>query len=73
MGLFGVKLRDGNKIYHIQKDLSKNMNKIMSECLIDDENERAKLEDLLAKMLEFNYKNRISPEEALKHSFLEEY
>ncbi len=73
MGLFGVKLRDGNKIYHIQKDLSKNMNKIMSECLIDDENERAKLEDLLSKMLEFNYKNRISPQEALKHSFLEEY
>ena len=70
MGLFGVKLRDGNKIYHIQKDLSKNMNKIMSECLIDDENERANLEDLLSKMLEFNYKNRISPEEALKHSFL---
>ena len=73
MGLFGVKLRDGNKIYHIQKDLSKNMNKIMSECLIDDENERANLEDLLSKMLEFNYKNRISPQEALKHSFLEEY
>jgi serine/threonine protein kinase len=67
-----VKLRDGNKIYHIQKDLSKNMNKIMSECLIDDENERKNLEDLLAKMLEFNYKNRIKPEDALKHIFLEE-
>ena len=72
MGLFGVKLRDGNKIYHIQKDLSKNMNKIMSECLIDDENERKNLEDLLAKMLEFNYKNRIKPEDALKHTFLED-
>ena len=48
------------------------MNKIMSECLIDDENERKNLEDLLAKMLEFNYKNRIKPEDALKHIFLEE-
>ena len=71
-GLFGVKGRDGGKIYHIQKDLNKKLKKIMKDSLINDINDRNCLEDLLCKMLIVDYKKRINPIDALKHPFLNE-
>ena len=71
-GLFGVKGRDSEKIIQIQKDLPKKLKKIMKDSLIYDIDERNCLEDLLFKMLQVDYKKRISPVEALKHPFLNE-
>ena len=71
-GLFGYRGRDGNKIYHKQVELCKNLDKILKESLIclfnnvDKEN----FHDLLKKMLNFDYKKRISTKDALKHQFL---
>ena len=71
-GLFGVKGRDNDKIYHIQRELPKKLKKIMKDSLINDIEERNSLEDLLSKMLQIDYKKRISPIDALKHPFLNE-
>jgi len=71
-GLFGYRGRDGNKIYHKQIEMCKNLDKILKESLIclfnnvDKEN----FHDLLKKMLNFDYKKRISTKDALKHEFL---
>ena len=69
-GLFGVKCRDGGKIHAKQLEISKSVSKLLNECLIDDVKEREMFGDLLSKMLEIDYKKRISPQEALKHPFL---
>ena len=71
-GLFGYRGRDGNKIYHKQIEMCKNLDKILKESLIclfnnvDKEN----FHDLLKKMLNFDYKKIISTKDALKHQFL---
>ena len=72
IGYFGCKGRDGNKIYQKQIDLSKNLNKILRNSLLYmmDKNEKEMFIDLLGKMLEFNYKNRINIKDALNHPFL---
>ena len=72
-GIFGVNGRDANKILNIQKDLGKKLNKIIDEesicnCNIND---FELFKDLLIKMLEFDYKKRIKPEDALNHPFLQ--
>ena len=72
IGYFGCKGRDGNKIYQKQIDLSKNLHKILRNSLLYmmDKNEKEMFVDLLGKMLEFNYKNRINIKDALNHPFL---
>ena len=71
-GLFGYRGRDGNKIYNKQIEMTKILDKILKESLIclfnnvDKEN----FHDLLSKMLNFDYKKRISTKDALKHQFL---
>ena len=70
-GYFGCKGRDENKIYQKQKELSKNLNKILKNSLIYMMDERNKINfiDLLEKMLCFDYTKRITTEEALNHPF----
>ena len=71
IGYFGCKGRDENKIYQKQKDLSKNLNKILKNSLIYmmDERNKNNFIDLLEKMLCFDYTKRITTEEALNHPF----
>lgn len=71
-GLFGVKGRNGTKIYNKQIEVSNSIPKLMQDCLIIDEKERNSLSDLLSQMLDMNYKTRINPLNALKHPFLSE-
>ena len=73
-GLFGCKLRDGSKIYQKQIDLSKNLNKIIKNSMLYMFNKEDKdnFVDLLSKMLEIDYKKRITTEQALNHIFLKE-
>jgi len=70
-GYFGCKGRDENKIYQKQKELSKNLNKILKNSLTYMMDERNKINfiDLLEKMLCFDYTKRITTEEALNHPF----
>ena len=70
-GYFGCKGRDENKIYQKQKELSKNLNKILKNSLIYIMDERNKINfiDLLEKMLCFDYTKRITTDEALNHPF----
>ena len=70
-GYFGCKGRDESKIYQKQKELSKNLNKILKNSLIYMIDERNKFNfiDLLEKMLCFDYTKRITTEEALNHPF----
>jgi serine/threonine protein kinase len=69
-GLFGVKGRSGAKIYNKQIEVANSISKLMNDSLINDEGDRNQLGDLLAKMLDLNYKTRITPEDALNHPFL---
>lgn len=69
-GLFGVKGRDGNKIYNKQIEVSKSIQKLLRQSLIENQSDRDEFCDLLSKMLEINFAQRISPLDALKHSFL---
>ena len=72
-GIFGVNGRDANKILNIQKDLGKKLNKIIDDESIcnNNLNDFELFKDLLLKMLEFDYKKRIKPEDALNHPFLQ--
>jgi len=68
-GLFGVKGRSNNKIYQKQEEVSKNLASYMQDCLINEKKEKELFIDLLEKMTNINYKQRISPNDALKHEF----
>jgi len=69
-GLFAVKGRDYNKIYLKQKTLVENFNEILSSCL-QKWCDSQELYDLLAKMMRWDPKSRISPASILKHPYLE--
>ena len=73
-GLFGCKGRDGTKIYQKQISLKKNLNKIIKNSMLYMFNEEDKdsFVDLLGKMLEIDYKKRITAQQALNHVFLKE-
>jgi len=51
----------------------RNLPTLFNNIIIEDENEKDKLLDLISKMLDINYKTRINPIEALKHPFLIDY
>ena len=71
-GLFGYRGRDGNKIYNKQIEMTKFLDKILKEslfCLFNND-DKVNFYDLLSKMLNFDYKKRISTKEALEHKFL---
>jgi len=53
-------------------ELANNLPKLLSITIIEDEHEKGKLIDLLSKMLDVNFKTRISPNKALNHPFFDE-
>ena len=69
-GLFAVKGRCYDKIIAKQKSLIENLDEKLEECLDVKDAMNQKLCDLLVKMFEWNPKKRISPEEIVKHPFL---
>ena len=71
-GLFGFKGRDGKKIHQKQLEVVANLKSIINKSIMNKyaSNDKDKFTDLLMKMLNINYKNRITPLDALKHSFL---
>lgn len=71
-GIFGCRGRDSNKIYQKQLELSKNMNKILSHSMLYlwNKEEKDLFEDLISKMLNIDYKKRITTHDALEHQFL---
>ena len=71
-GYFGCRGRDGNKIYQKQKELSKNLGKILKNSLLYlmNKEDKEKFINLLSAMLEFDYKKRITIEDAINHDFL---
>ena len=73
-GLFGCKRRNGNKIFQKQVELSKNLNKIIKNSILYMFNKEDKdnFIDLLGKMIEIDYKKRITTKQALCHTFLNE-
>ena len=74
LGYFGCKGRDGNKIYQKQIELSRNLGKILKNSLLYllNKNDREKFIILLSKMLEFDYKKRITIKNAIEHEFFNE-
>ena len=73
-GLFGCRGRDANKIYQKQVELSKNINKKLKNSLLYlfETNDRNNFIDLLKRMLEFDYRKRISCQDAINHAFFKE-
>ena len=73
-GLFGCRGRDANKIYQKQVELSKNINKKLKNSLLYlfEMNDRNNFVDLLKRMLEFDYRKRISCQDAINHAFFKE-
>ena len=70
-GLFGVKGRCHDKIRTLQKSVVEGLEKSVRKYLTNFKNSEG-LSDLLARMLQLDPKKRISPEEILKHSYLNE-
>ena len=73
-GIFGCRMRDSNKIYQKQLEVSKNLKKLLNNSLlyIFEKEDRDNFVDLLGKMLNIDYNKRITTEEILKHPFLNE-
>ena len=70
-GLFGCRGRDKNKIYQKQVELSKNFNKKLKNSMLYlfTQNDRDNFIDLLRKILELDYKKRITCQDAINHPF----
>ena len=71
-GLFGFKGRDGKKIHQKQIEVVANLKNIINKSIMSkySVSDKDKFTDLLSKMLNINYKQRITPLDALKHPFL---
>lgn len=69
MGLFAVKGRDYEKIRIKQKAVLEDLEKALANYICDWENPHDFL-NLLKRMLSWDPKSRISPEDILKHKFL---
>lgn len=69
-GLFGFKGRGLNLIHHKQCEIGNTIHSILEESVIDNIDERKKFEDLVKQMLNIDYYKRITPLQALNHSFL---
>ena len=74
LGYFGCRGRDSNKIYQKQVELSKNLEKILKISLLYlfNQNDKDNFINLLSRMLEFDYRKRITVEEAINHEFLKD-
>ena len=70
-GLFGCRGREANKIYQKQVELCKGINKKLKNSMLYlfDQYDRENFIDLLKKMLELDYKKRISCQDAVNHPF----
>ena len=70
-GLFGCRGRDKNKIFQKQVELSKNFNKKLKNSMLYlfSQNDRDNFIDLLRKILELDYKKRITCQDAINHPF----
>ena len=73
-GLFGCRGRDANKIYQKQVELCKNINKKLKNSMLYlfEANDRNNFVDLIKKMLELDYKKRISCQDAINHPFFKD-
>ena len=73
-GLFGCRGRDANKIYQKQVELCKNINKKLKNSMLYlfEVNDRNNFVDLIKKMLELDYKKRISCQDAINHPFFKD-
>ena len=73
-GIFGCRMRDSNKIYQKQLEVSKNLKKLLNNSLLYmfEKEDRDNFIDLLGKMLNIDYNKRITTLEILKHPFLDE-
>ena len=73
-GLFGCRGRDANKIYQKQVELTKNIQKKLKNSMIYtfEHNDRDNFIDLLKKMLELDYKKRITCQDAINHPFFKD-
>ena len=73
-GLFGCRGRDSSKIYQKQIELTKNIQKKLKNSMLYmfEHEDRDNFIDLLKKMLEFDYKKRITCQEAINHPFFNE-
>ena len=71
-GIFGCRMRDSNKIYQKQVEVSKNLKKLLNNSLLYmfEKEDRDNFIDLLGKMLNIDYNKRISSQNILKHPFL---
>ena len=71
-GIFGCRMRDSNKIYQKQVEVSKNLKKLLNNSLLYmfEKEDRDNFIDLLGKMLNIDYTKRINSQNILKHPFL---
>ena len=73
-GLFGCRGRDANKIYQKQIELGKTINKRLKTSMLYlfEQNDKNNFIDLLKRMLEFDYKKRITCQDAMNHPFFKD-